>query len=107
LTGAAFRFQTSPREVQVLALVLDGYHLDEIARQLDITSSTVKITSGACSIRLVARTAARSSPAFWAGTRSRAPSSARRSSRFHTIHTKLACCSIIALRLAGLRATGH
>lgn len=42
LTGAASRFHISPREVQVLALLLDGNHLDEIARQLHITSSTVQ-----------------------------------------------------------------
>lgn len=42
LTGAASRFHISPREVQVLALLLDGNHLDEIARQLNITSSTVQ-----------------------------------------------------------------
>jgi DNA-binding CsgD family transcriptional regulator len=42
LTGAASRFQITPREVQVLALLLDGNHLDDIARQLYITSSTVQ-----------------------------------------------------------------
>jgi DNA-binding CsgD family transcriptional regulator len=42
LTGAAAQFQISPREVQVLALLLDGYHLDQIAQQLYITSSTVQ-----------------------------------------------------------------
>jgi DNA-binding CsgD family transcriptional regulator len=42
LIGAASRFHISPREVQVLALLLDGNHLDEIARQLHITSSTVQ-----------------------------------------------------------------
>jgi DNA-binding CsgD family transcriptional regulator len=42
LTGAASRFHISPREVQVLALLLDGNHLDQIAAQLHITSSTVQ-----------------------------------------------------------------
>jgi DNA-binding CsgD family transcriptional regulator len=42
LTGAASRFHVSPREVQVLALLLDGNHLDQIAGQLHITSSTVQ-----------------------------------------------------------------
>ncbi len=42
LTGAAARFHISPREVQVLALLLDGNHLDQIAKQLYITSSTVQ-----------------------------------------------------------------
>jgi DNA-binding CsgD family transcriptional regulator len=42
LTGAASRFHISPREVQVLALLLDGNHLDQIAAQLSITSSTVQ-----------------------------------------------------------------
>lgn len=42
LTGAAARFHISPREVQVLALLLDGKHLNEIAAQLHITSSTVQ-----------------------------------------------------------------
>jgi DNA-binding CsgD family transcriptional regulator len=42
LTGAASRFHISPREVQVLALLLDGNHLDQIARLLYITSSTVQ-----------------------------------------------------------------
>jgi len=42
LTGAATRFHISPREVQVLALLLDGNHLDQIANQLHITSSTVQ-----------------------------------------------------------------
>jgi len=42
LTGAADRFHISPREVQVLALLLDGKHLDQIATQLHITSSTVQ-----------------------------------------------------------------
>jgi DNA-binding CsgD family transcriptional regulator len=42
LTGAATRFHISPREVQVLALLLDGDHLDQIAQRLHITSSTVQ-----------------------------------------------------------------
>jgi DNA-binding CsgD family transcriptional regulator len=42
LTGAATRFHISPREVQVLALLLDGNHLDQIANKLHITSSTVQ-----------------------------------------------------------------
>jgi len=42
LTGAAAQFHISPREVQVLALLLDGYHLDQIAQQMYITSSTVQ-----------------------------------------------------------------
>jgi hypothetical protein len=35
LTGAAAQFHISPREVQVLALLLDGYHLDQIAQQTE------------------------------------------------------------------------
>jgi DNA-binding CsgD family transcriptional regulator len=42
LTGVAAKFHISPREVQVLALLLDGNHLDQIAKQLFITSSTVQ-----------------------------------------------------------------
>jgi DNA-binding CsgD family transcriptional regulator len=42
LTGAAGRFHISPREVQVLALLLDGNHLGQIAERLHITSSTVQ-----------------------------------------------------------------
>ena len=42
LTGAASRFHISPRELQVLALLLDGAHLDEIGSRLHITSSTVQ-----------------------------------------------------------------
>ena len=42
LTGAAARFHISPREIQVLALLLDGNHLDQIAKHLFITSSTVQ-----------------------------------------------------------------
>jgi DNA-binding CsgD family transcriptional regulator len=42
LTAAAVRFHITPREVQVLTLILDGQHLDAIAKQLFITSSTVQ-----------------------------------------------------------------
>ena len=42
LTGAASRFNISPREVQVLALLLDGLALSEIADRLHIVSSTVQ-----------------------------------------------------------------
>jgi DNA-binding CsgD family transcriptional regulator len=42
LTAAATRFHISPREVQVLALLLDGEHLSEIGARLHITSSTVQ-----------------------------------------------------------------
>jgi len=42
LTDAAARFRISPREVQVLALLLDGLQLNEIGKQLHITSSTVQ-----------------------------------------------------------------
>ncbi len=42
LTGAASQFHISPREVQVLALLLDGNQLNQIATQLHITSSTVQ-----------------------------------------------------------------
>ena len=42
LSGAALRFHISPREVQVLALLLDGHRLNLIAKQLHITSSTVQ-----------------------------------------------------------------
>ena len=42
LLGATARFHISPREVQVLALLLEGKHLDKIADQLHITSSTVQ-----------------------------------------------------------------
>lgn len=42
LTDAAARFRISPREVQVLALLLDGLQLNEIAGQLHIASSTVQ-----------------------------------------------------------------
>jgi DNA-binding CsgD family transcriptional regulator len=42
LTVPAARFQFSPREVQVLALMLDGDHLDQISLKLNITSSTIQ-----------------------------------------------------------------
>lgn len=42
LTRAAAQFRISPREVQVLALLLDGAQLNEIAARLHITSSTVQ-----------------------------------------------------------------
>ena len=42
LSGAGARFHISPRELQVLALLLDGAHLDEIGKRLFITSSTVQ-----------------------------------------------------------------
>ncbi len=42
LTAAVARFHITPREVQVLKLMLDGQHLDAIAKQLFITSSTVQ-----------------------------------------------------------------
>jgi len=42
LTGPAARFHISPRELQVLALLLDGAKLDEIGRKLHITSSTIQ-----------------------------------------------------------------
>jgi DNA-binding CsgD family transcriptional regulator len=42
LTGAAGRFKISPREAQVLALLLDGLSLNQIAKRLHITSSTVQ-----------------------------------------------------------------
>jgi len=42
LTGVAARYHITPREVQVLALLLDGNRLDQIAKQLYITSSTVQ-----------------------------------------------------------------
>ncbi len=42
LSEAAARFHITPRELQVLALMLDGRHLDEIGRLLSITSSTVQ-----------------------------------------------------------------
>jgi len=42
LGEAAARFHITQREMQVLALMLDGQHLDEIGRVLSITSSTVQ-----------------------------------------------------------------
>ncbi len=42
LTGPAERFHISPRELQVLALLLDGAKLEEIAQKLHITSSTIQ-----------------------------------------------------------------
>jgi DNA-binding CsgD family transcriptional regulator len=42
LADAAARFHISPRELQVLVLLLDGCHLDEISLTLHITSSTVQ-----------------------------------------------------------------
>jgi DNA-binding CsgD family transcriptional regulator len=42
LIGPATRFHITPRELQVLALLLSGAKLNEIGRQLHITSSTVQ-----------------------------------------------------------------
>ena len=42
LTKPAARFRLSPREVEVLPLLLDGNHLDQVATRLHITSSTVQ-----------------------------------------------------------------
>ncbi|MFY9779649.1 MAG: LuxR C-terminal-related transcriptional regulator [Candidatus Baltobacteraceae bacterium] len=42
LTDAAARFRISPREVQVLALLLDGLQLSDVTEQLHIASSTVQ-----------------------------------------------------------------
>jgi len=42
LSHAATHFHISPRELQVLALLLDGLHLNQIGRILHITSSTVQ-----------------------------------------------------------------
>ncbi|HVA28604.1 MAG TPA: helix-turn-helix transcriptional regulator [Candidatus Baltobacteraceae bacterium] len=42
LVGPAARFHITPRELQVLALLLDGAKLDEIGEKLHITSSTVQ-----------------------------------------------------------------
>lgn len=42
LVGPATRFHITPRELQVLALLLDGAKLEEIGEQLHITSSTVQ-----------------------------------------------------------------
>jgi DNA-binding CsgD family transcriptional regulator len=41
LRGPAARFHISPRELQVLALLLDGAKLDEISRKLQIAYSTI------------------------------------------------------------------
>jgi len=42
LTGAAARYQISPREIQVLALLLDGLDQSSVATRLHITASTVQ-----------------------------------------------------------------
>ncbi|MGC1381915.1 MAG: helix-turn-helix transcriptional regulator [Candidatus Baltobacteraceae bacterium] len=42
LAGPAARFHISPRELQVLALLLDGATLQEVGRTLHISSSTVQ-----------------------------------------------------------------
>lgn len=42
LVGPAARYHISPRELEVLALVLDGAKLEEIAQALNITTSTVQ-----------------------------------------------------------------
>jgi len=42
LTGPAARYHISPRELQVLALLLDGAKLEEIGQKLHITSSTIQ-----------------------------------------------------------------
>jgi DNA-binding CsgD family transcriptional regulator len=42
LVGPALRFHITPRELEVLALLLDGAKLDEIAGALNITASTVQ-----------------------------------------------------------------
>lgn len=42
LSGPARRFHISPRELQVLALLLDGAKLEEIGRTLNIAHSTVQ-----------------------------------------------------------------
>jgi DNA-binding NarL/FixJ family response regulator len=42
LVGPAARFHITPRELQVLALLLDGAKLEEIGEKLHITSSTVQ-----------------------------------------------------------------
>ena len=42
LTEIAARFRFTPREIQVLAMLLDGTHLDLIARDLIISPSTVQ-----------------------------------------------------------------
>jgi DNA-binding CsgD family transcriptional regulator len=42
LTSAAAHFSISPREIQVLALLLDGAQLEDVAQRLHIASSTVQ-----------------------------------------------------------------
>jgi DNA-binding CsgD family transcriptional regulator len=42
LSGPAARFHISPRELQVLALLLDGAKLEEIGQKLHITASTIQ-----------------------------------------------------------------
>ncbi len=42
LTEAAAHFSISPREIQVLALLLDGAQLEDVAKRLHIASSTVQ-----------------------------------------------------------------
>jgi DNA-binding CsgD family transcriptional regulator len=42
LTGPADRFHISPRELQVLALILDGEKLEEIGKKLHVAASTVQ-----------------------------------------------------------------
>jgi DNA-binding CsgD family transcriptional regulator len=42
LAGPAARFRITPRELQVLALLLDGAKLEEIGQKLHITSSTIQ-----------------------------------------------------------------
>jgi DNA-binding CsgD family transcriptional regulator len=42
LSGPAARFRISPRELQVLALLLDGAKLEEIAHRLHIAASTIQ-----------------------------------------------------------------
>jgi DNA-binding CsgD family transcriptional regulator len=42
LTEAAAHFHISPREIQVLALLLDGAQLEDVAKRLHIASSTVQ-----------------------------------------------------------------
>jgi len=42
LVGPAARFHITPRELEVLALLLDGAKLEEIAEALNITTSTVQ-----------------------------------------------------------------
>ncbi len=42
LTGPAARFHISPRELQVLAMLLDGAKLEDIGKELHIAASTVQ-----------------------------------------------------------------